>query len=117
MRKFIIFLSFFVLIPVIVDAHVYMMETNPEPNAILRESPKMVTITFLGSIEPAFSKIEVFDKSGKKVSKKKTKCREDDTIMEVELEEELAPGEYTVKWLCMSLDGHKQKGFYTFTIE
>jgi copper transport protein len=104
------------LIPITLFAHVYQLECYPPKNAVIYESPKKVTITFLGSIEPAFSKVEVFDKSGKKVSKK-TICREDDTVMEAELDKNLPAGEYKVKWKCMSLDGHKQKGEYTFNIE
>ena len=88
----------------------------PPENAVLFKSPEKVTITFLGSIEPVFSKIEVYDKNGKKVSQK-TICREDDTIMEAELDRNLPAGEYRVKWKCMSLDGHKQTGEYTFKIE
>ncbi len=104
------------LIPVALVAHVYQLECSPPQNAVLSEAPEKVTITFLGSVEPAFSKVEVFDKSGKKVSKK-TICREDDTIMEAELDKDLPAGEYKVEWKCMSLDGHKQKGEYTFKIE
>ena len=104
------------LIPVTLFAHVYQLESYPPENAVLSESPEKVSITFLGSIEPVFSKIEVYDKNGKKVSKK-IKCREDDTTMETELDRNLPAGEYRVKWKCMSLDGHKQKGEYTFKIE
>jgi copper transport protein len=103
------------LIPVALFAHVYQLECYPPENAVLSESPKKVTITFLGSVEPAFSKTEVFDMNGKKISKKTT-FREDDTIMETELGKNLPDGEYKVKWRCMSLDGHKQKGEYTFKI-
>jgi methionine-rich copper-binding protein CopC len=103
-------------IPVALFAHVYQLECNPPENAVLSQPPEKVTITFLGSVEPVFSKVEVFDMNGNKVSKK-TICREDDTIMEAELDKNLPAGEYTVKWMCMSLDGHKQKGEYTFKIE
>ena len=78
--------------------------------------PEKVVITFLGNIEPAFSKVEVFDSKNKKVSKKTT-FREENTIMEAELEKDLPPGVYKVKWKCMSLDGHAQKGKYTFTVK
>jgi methionine-rich copper-binding protein CopC len=93
------------------------MEHSPEKNAVLESSPLKITITFLGSVETVFSKIKVFDGGGKKVSKKKMNFSEDDTVMEVDLEENLKPGKYTVKWTCMSLDGHKQTGEYTFTIK
>ena len=116
MRKIIFSLALLFVLPALSTGHVYIMESYPTENAVLNESPEKVTLTFLGSVEPMFSKIEVFDKDGKKVSEK-TACREDDTIMEVALIEKLPPGTYTVKWKCMSLDGHKQTGEYTFKIE
>ncbi len=97
-------------------AHIYMLESYPSPESSHTTPPKKVTLTFVGSLEPAFSKIEVFDRSGKKVSGKTT-FRDDDTVMETELKENLPPGKYTVKWKCMSLDGHLQKDQYIFYIK
>jgi methionine-rich copper-binding protein CopC len=114
--KWILSLLFVLLIvPAIVNAHVRMLESFPGENAVLNEPPQKVTLTFLGSVETMFSKIEVYDSHGKKVSNKKT-FREDDTIMEVGLDDNLPEGQYTVKWICMSLDGHKRSGEYTFSI-
>ncbi len=103
-------------IPLIVSAHVYMRECIPEEDAIVTTAPEKVTMIFVGSVEPVFSKIEVFDQKGSKVSKKTT-FLEDDTVMEAKLAGDLQRGEYTVKWLCMGLDGHKQKGSYKFTLQ
>lgn len=113
MKRLIILLSLLIVIPGFVSSHVYILEQNPPPDAVLKAPPKKVRIVFVGSVEPVFSRIEVFDPNGKKVSKK-SKCLEDDTIMEVALQENLSPGKYTVKWICVSLDGHKQTGEYTF---
>lgn len=109
---------FFLLlfIPVFAHGHVYMLESFPPENAVLYESPEKVSLTFVGSVEPMFSTIEVFNSNGMKVSKKSI-CKEDDTIMEAELEKDLPSGEYTVKWKCMSLDGHKQTGEFKFKID
>lgn len=115
MRKLAVFLSVLLLVPALACAHVYLLQCSPDQDAMVADAPKKVTITFVGSVEPAFSKIEVYDPDGKKVSGK-TKFLENDTVMEVELAEDLARGVYQVKWVCMSLDGHKQKGEYKFTI-
>jgi methionine-rich copper-binding protein CopC len=104
------------LVPAVLYAHVYLRGTDPENGAVLDSCPGKVTMTFVGSLEPAFSKIEVFDQEGNKVSKKTT-FRESDSVMEVELQEDLKPGEYTAEWLCVSLDGHKQKGSFAFIIK
>jgi methionine-rich copper-binding protein CopC len=97
-------------------AHIYTLEYSPEPDSTLNEPPKKVMITLVGSVEPAFSRIEVFSSDGEKVSGK-TSFKEDDTIMETELKENLPPGKYTVKWKCMSLDGHLQKKEFVFFIK
>ncbi|NOY64508.1 MAG: hypothetical protein GXO97_03815 [Nitrospirae bacterium] len=95
-------------LPLVVNAHIRMLQSSPEPGSNLSSSPEKVSITFVGSVEPAFSKIEVYDGKGNRVSKKTT-FSDNDTTMEVELEKNLPPGVYTVKWKCVSIDGHKQK--------
>jgi copper transport protein len=115
MRRLSIFLMP-LLVPAVLYAHVYLRGTDPQDGAVLDSCPGKVTMTFIGSVEPAFSRLEVFDPEGKKVSKEPT-FRESDSVMEVELIEGLKPGKYTAEWLCMSLDGHKQKGSFTFAIK
>jgi methionine-rich copper-binding protein CopC len=103
-------------VPALVSAHVYIRSVEPQEDASLAEAPKMVKMMFIGSLEPAFSKIEVFDAEGEKISKKPA-FSEYNSIMEVELDEGLDSGTYTVKWKCMSLDGHSQKGSFSFSVE
>jgi copper transport protein len=106
----------FLLIPAIGYSHVGVVESSPPVDGTVASSPEMITVNFGGSIEPAFSKIEVFDPKGEKVS---AKCRflEEDSVIESDLQENLSPGVYKVKWKVMSLDGHTLKGEYIFTIE
>jgi copper transport protein len=118
MKKNII-LTFFIMllfIPAIAFSHVGVVESSPPVDGVITTSPEKITVNFGGSIEPAFSKIEVFDPNGDKVS---TKCRflEEDSVIESDLQENLAPGVYKVKWKVMSLDGHTLKGEFNFTIE
>lgn len=115
MRKLTMFLMLF-LVPGVLYAHVYLRGTDPVDGAELSACPGKVTMTFVGSVEPAFSKLEVFGPDGKKVSKEPV-FKESDSVMEVELFEGLGPGKYTAEWLCVSLDGHKQKGSFSFTIK
>lgn len=115
MKKSALSVLLLLAIPVVAFSHVYLLECYPAQDAEMKEAPEKVTITFVGSVETAFSKIEVFDPKGEKVSEK-TRFLENDTVMEVDLGGDLKPGVYEVKWVCMSLDGHKQKGEYKFTI-
>jgi len=116
MRRTLCIIIFLLAIPSIVFAHVYLLECSPEQNAVLDKAPEKVTIAFVGSVETAFSKIEVFNADGTKVSKK-TSYSDSDTVIESALDDGIGPGEYTVKWKCMSLDGHMQTGEYKFTIK
>jgi methionine-rich copper-binding protein CopC len=116
MRKLPIFIVFLLLVPAVSAAHVYLLECSPAQDAIVEEAPGKVTVTFVGSVETAFSKVEVFGPDGEKVSGE-TEFLENDTVMEAVLEEDLQPGVYKVEWVCMSLDGHRQTGSYKFTIK
>jgi copper transport protein len=116
MKKILIPLIISLLIPVLAYSHVGVVESSPPENGIVKSSPDKITVNFGGSIEPAFSKIEVFNPNGKKVSGK-SRFLEEDSIIESNLEENLIHGVYKVKWKVMSLDGHTLKGEYTFTLE
>jgi methionine-rich copper-binding protein CopC len=116
MRAFLIVVVLLFAIPGVCHSHVHILECDPQQGAVVTAPPAKVRITFGNSVEPLFSAVEVFDGTDKKVSGR-TQFLEDDTIMESELQENLVPGEYTVKWKCMSLDGHKQTGSYNFKIQ
>jgi methionine-rich copper-binding protein CopC len=112
-------LSFFFalwLVPALAFAHVGMLNSNPAKNGILSSPPEKVTIKMAGKVEPAFSKIEVFNPENKKVSKK-TLFLKENQVMETELKGKLPTGVYTVKWKGMSVDGHSIKGEFNFTVE
>jgi len=118
MKKNKIFAFLFVLwlVPALCFAHVGMLNSTPAKNGFVSSAPEKVSIKMAGEVEPAFSKIEVFDENNKKVSKK-TRFREDNLIMETKLKGNLPPGVYTVKWKCMSVDGHSLSEEFIFTIE
>jgi methionine-rich copper-binding protein CopC len=116
MKKIIVSFLFMLMLPTLSFSHSPIREAVPSSGDVLITSPEKVTIKFGKPFEPVFSKIEVFDKDGNKVSEK-TKYLEDDTIMEVGIKKNVNPGEYTAKWKCMSLDGHNKSGHYKFTVK
>ncbi|GAB4389404.1 MAG: hypothetical protein Kow0025_14550 [Thermodesulfovibrionales bacterium] len=102
--------------PALVLAHVYLRGTEPADGTVLESPPARVKMEFVGSLEPAFSRVEVFAPDGEKVSGK-TRFFEGDSIMEASLKEGLGPGVYEARWICVSLDGHKQTGLFKFEIK
>lgn len=119
MRRFgLLFIGLAILlcVPALLYAHVYLRSTEPADGSVLEAPPARVTMTFVGSLEPAFSKLEVFGPDGKKVSGK-VGFAESDSVMATALEGDLSAGEYRAEWLCVSLDGHKQKGSFAFTVK
>jgi copper transport protein len=118
MIKTVLIISLLLLIPQISYPHAYLIETHPEEASEHTESPTKVTLHFLGFVEHVFSKVKVYNSAGSKVSKgTKLMDGEDGTVMGTKLNEDLAAGEYAVKWSVISKDGHKQNGRYKFTLK
>lgn len=116
MKKLIVSFLILITMPASVYPHSNLLSSDPQKDAVLQSMPKKVTANFLGAAEPALSRLEVFDSNGNKVSKK-TKFLEENTVMEVELSEGLKSGEFSVKWICFGVDGHKTQGSYKFTVK
>jgi methionine-rich copper-binding protein CopC len=97
-------------------AHVHPQQQTPAAGATLA-SPPAVSITFDGTLEPAFSTLTVTDSSGKAVQT--GKAHVDDArpkVLSVPLPA-LAPGRYTVHWSAVAPDGHRTHGDYTFSVK
>lgn len=117
MKKTILIIALLLLIPQMAYSHAYLIDSNPQEAATLTEPPQKVTLVFLGFLEHVFSKVEVYDNEGSKVSgPPELRDEEDGTEITAGLEG-LHRGQYTVKWSVLSKDGHKQDGSYTFTIK
>jgi copper resistance protein C len=79
-------------------------------------APPSVTIHFSGALEPKFSSITVTDAAGHTVNKEASKVGADTKVMTVDLPL-LAPGVYTVHWVGVSTDTHREQGDYKFTVK
>jgi len=112
-------LSFCLLVilpPAGVSAHVFLERSNPDVGGKTHSAPAAVRIWFTEAIEPAFSRIQVFDAAGKQVDKKDTHSdRSSRSLLEISLPR-LGPGTYKVAWGVVSVDTHVTKGDFTFQI-
>lgn len=99
-------------------AHAHLKLEKPAANAAVSSAPEALTLGFSEGIELNFSGVNV---TGPNNSTVKTGAlaldSNDNTQVIVPLEQSLTAGEYHVDWHVVSVDGHKTKGKYSFTVK
>jgi copper resistance protein C len=98
----------------IADAHAFLDHAEPKVGSTIHESPSQVTVWMTENLEPAFSKLQVFDAKGTELDSKDTKVN--GNIMTVSLPK-LAAGKYRVSWQVVAVDTHRTSGTFDFTIQ
>lgn len=97
-------------------AHAFLEHASPAVGSTVHESPASVRLSFSEALEPAFSRANVEDATGKVVDAGDGHVdAADRTIVAVDVPP-LAPGTYRVRWRVVSIDTHVTEGDYTFTI-
>jgi copper resistance protein C len=105
---------FLVAVPV-AFAHTHPLSMTPAANSTIA-SPDSITINFSGDLEPKFSSITVANASGKVVSVAKSVVSSTDAKVMTLALPKLPAGVYTVNWVAVSVDSHREKGDYKFTV-
>ncbi|EOZ4669501.1 CopC domain-containing protein YobA [Cronobacter sakazakii] len=99
-------------------AHAHLKAQQPAANAMVDASPEALTLTFSEGIQPAFSGVTLTGPNGKKMATGAVKrAPNDDKQLVAPLVAPLASGEYQVQWHVVSVDGHKTKGSYRFSVK
>ena len=97
--------------------HGDLATSNPAAGTTVKTAPTEVSITFTEEVEPRFSGIEVQDAQGQRVDQGETHAAPDNAkVLSVGLKP-LAPGTYKVIWHNTSVDSHKEKGSFEFTVQ
>jgi copper resistance protein C len=97
-------------------AHAFLDHATPAVGSTVRGPPAQVILRFSERLEPAFSKMQVLDASGRRVDKDDAaRSPGDANVLSVSLPP-LAPGRYTVKWRVLSVDTHVTEGDFTFDV-
>lgn len=104
------------LVSVGAHAHAFLDHADPRVGSTVAASPSEVRLWFTQDLEPAFSRIEVIDASGNRVSTEPAQVdKQDRTQLHVGLPR-LATGLYTVNWRMLSVDTHVTEGKFTFRV-
>lgn len=99
-------------------AHAHLKGQYPAADAAVAAAPQALTLNFSEGIEPKFSGVAVTNAQQQIIKTGVVKRNEKDKKqMIVPLEEPLPPGNYTVNWHVVSVDGHKTSGQYAFSVK
>ncbi len=103
------------LSPGSVSAHAYPDVVSPADGATIAQTPGEVRIKFTEGVELEFSRIDVKNATGQKVSRGSIRRAASDTLM-IDLLP-LEPGSYTIEWQILSVDTHITQGLLRFTLK
>jgi methionine-rich copper-binding protein CopC len=97
-------------------AHAFVDHAEPAVGSQIHAGPTHVKIWFTEKLEPALSRIQVFDTSGLEVDKRDVKIDQSNAALLTVSLPELKPGKYKVVWRAVSVDTHVTTGNYLFEI-
>jgi copper resistance protein C len=97
-------------------AHAFLDHAEPAVGSQIRGAPRQAKIWFTEKLEPALSKIQVFDISGQEVDKRDVKIDPSNAAFMTVSLPELKPGKYKVVWRAVSVDTHVTTGNFTFEL-
>ena len=111
-----VFLASVVISPTVL-AHAHLKQQSPAADSVV-SAPQSLTLNFSEGIEPGFSDVVVTD-AHKQVVKTGAVTRDEKNKAQliVPLAQTLATGTYQVDWHVVSVDGHKTKGSYHFSVK
>lgn len=99
-------------------AHAHLKDQLPAEGAALEQTPEAITLNFSEGIEVNFTKVNVTDENKQVIKTGKAALDpSNNTKVIIPVESKLAAGKYDVQWSVVSVDGHKTKGNYSFTVK
>ena len=99
------------------EAHAVLVRSSPSHRAVLAQAPERVDLWFNEQLEPAYSTMSVWSQAGLQVDGRDVAVGSDDPRrLSVSLGTR-GPGQYTVKYRVLSVDGHIVDSTLTFTVK
>jgi methionine-rich copper-binding protein CopC len=96
-------------------AHAALLKSNPSKGATLTAPPPHLQLWFNEKIDVAVSMIGLTGPAGKVVLGKPSAIEA--TSLKVVVTGDMADGQYTVAWQAAGIDGHPEKGTFTFALK
>lgn len=98
-------------------AHAHLKQQTPTAEEIMTTSPAEISLKFSEGIELQFSKITLSTNNTPIETGALTLDKQDNTRLIAPIITPLAAGKYSVIWNVVSIDGHKTKGNYSFSVK
>ena len=100
------------------NAHAILEYSEPGRRTVLYRAPNKVILTFNENIEKNFAKIKIIDTTDKVIidRKKAQNLKNDKKSIYIDIPS-LPKGTYFIQYEVISVDGHKVKGRYKFSIK
>ncbi|HEY0257846.1 MAG TPA: copper resistance CopC family protein [Candidatus Methylacidiphilales bacterium] len=114
-RLFLIF-GFLVSCVSLAEAHAFVDHADPPVGGTVHGSPTVVKIWFTRKLDPASSKIQVFDAKGGEVDRRDVHLDSTDPALLMVSTSRLSPGAYKVTWQAVCTDTHATHGSFTFEV-
>jgi methionine-rich copper-binding protein CopC len=116
-RLLVVTFSLLILAAPVTNAHTAIVSSSPKANAMLKSSPKYISIKFNEDlVEIAgkqVSKISLFNAKGKELKLPKAQIKHKDIVVAVS---KLPPSKYKVTYRVVSADGHPISGSFNFWV-
>jgi len=97
-------------------AHAFLAHAQPAVGSTVSASPPALDLWFTEGVEPAFCKVAVKAADGKVITSGPPQAdAKDKAHLSLPLPR-LAPGRYRVEWQAVSVDTHRTKGDFAFTV-
>ena len=98
------------------DAHASLVSSVPAQRSTVTNPPRRVVLTFNERLEPAYTRVSVWDASGQQVDLKDGAVDlGNPKVVNVTLPP-LRPGPYTVRYRVLSVDGHIVEASFAFSV-
>jgi methionine-rich copper-binding protein CopC len=97
-------------------AHGVLDRTEPRAGGIVKVSPTQIRLWFTGALEPAYSRVHVFDAAGKRMDLGDAAVDPANRALLLVWVSALPPGSYRVVWRVLSVDSHVTEGQFSFRV-
>jgi methionine-rich copper-binding protein CopC len=105
------------LAPSLARAHAELVRSMPARRAVLVRPPDRVQLWFNERLEPAFSRLSVWDASDTQVDLADAEVGTDDPKRLAVGLRPIGPGTYRVRFRVLSVDGHVVESEFAFTVK